>query len=354
MHQTNGHRRKQWLDNQQTHQQPRSSHIFHRRLVHLPLRQIRRYFCVYVEVAKDHAVAQRLSDLYVYLSCWDGRNAYHSPCNQPFSMEQIGSTICLHCGTRFRTHEELSSHERARACGIFGQATIHFIMLQLMDYCKRRNNAMPNPYSTPTTTSMPTPTQSLLSTPTPSVGPYQSLSEESRRNFESEMEMARQKYGAQMREAEQLPEPERSKRLASLKNSFNTKQSVTRKKYGIRLRERRSRAEIEAERAALMGTRTMADVQSSAKVSVKRTRADEQEHASPQNALDTPRKRAPLAERGGLAQSTGSVETQDPTAYLTLSQPRGFAQLQQSQADAKGTQDDPMSIDCESESQTKD
>jgi hypothetical protein len=186
------------------------------------------------------------------------------------------------------------------------------------------------------------------------------------------MKNAEEKYGALMREASLLPEPERTKKLASLKNSYNTKQSTTRKKFGIRLRERRNRAEIEAEEARLFnspsrnGTPTNGtsgpDDESRPK---KRTRTDDVESGPSSIGIgmngsqESPQKRIPRSEMGGgLSGSQATAELNDPTAHLNTSQLR-YAQrpptvssqhnTHGSPSRAKGaitgTQQDPMSID---------
>jgi hypothetical protein len=185
------------------------------------------------------------------------------------------------------------------------------------------------------------------------------------------MQEAEEKYGGLMRDAMLLDEPERSKRLASLKNSYNTKQSTTRKKYGIRLRERRTRGEIEAEEARLFnspsgngtptnGTPAPGDVSRPK----KRPRTDEAEAVPSSSGMngnqESPQKRVPRAEMGGgLSGSQATAELTDPTAHLNPPQPRytpqkPFAASTQHKpswssnragAPMRGTQEEPMAID---------
>jgi len=193
--------------------------------------------------------------------------------------------------------------------------------------------------------------------------PYAKLTPEQRRDFEYDMRQAEEKYGGLMMEAMKLPEAEREKELAKLKNSYNTKQSTTRKKYGIRLRQRRSVAEVEAERTRLLGPAK--DVAWPASTPSKRPYPDDEGPATahqghePQSGGSTPRrKRVPVNEMGGgLASAAATAEHTDPTAYLTASQPRfpAMSQTQRPQlhgSGAKGTPDDPMEIDDDESSES--
>lgn len=168
-------------------------------------------------------------------------------------------------------------------------------------------------------------------------------------------------YGGLMREAMKMPEPEKSRQLASLKNRYNTKQSTTRKKYGIRLRERRSKAEIDAERVRLFGTLDGPSLsganQGTGTPPYKKARVEEgpTNTAQPSNGQITPRKRVPVNEMGGLSGSQATAEMVDPTVSVNPVHPRQV-QVSSSQVNSAsaGTQDDPMAIDDESDSTDSD
>jgi hypothetical protein len=190
--------------------------------------------------------------------------------------------------------------------------------------------------------------------------PYAHLTETERRRYLQEQAGAEEYYGALMREAMTLPEPMRSDRLGRLKNSYSTKQSTTRKKYGIRLRERRTKEDIEAERIRLFRRPDANEVwleyseQGPPKSSHSGGVAAAARSGQQQIPAESQRARVPLSEMGGLTGSVASAELTDPTAYITPSQPRGIAQLNQSrpptaptraQQPSRGTQDDPMELD---------
>jgi hypothetical protein len=215
--------------------------------------------------------------------------------------------------------------------------------------------------------------------------PYSHLNPETLKKFKEVMRNAEAKYGGLMREASLLDEPERSRRLASLKNSYNTKQSTTRKKFGIRLRERRTRGEIEAEEARLFGTTngdgtTSGDVTPSYGTPVhdsdsrpnKRPRTDDGEQleslTGPNGDQESPRKRVPVSEMGGLSGSQATAELTDPTAHVNRAQPRYMPQKpamsssqpkmsespDRTRASMGLTQDDPMSIDDDDDDDSSD
>ncbi|RBR06718.1 uncharacterized protein FIESC28_10953 [Fusarium coffeatum] len=243
--------------------------------------------------------------------------------------------------------------------------------------------------STPRAQAQPPSTQPLPNwatptpqpTSTPSSNPYSHLTREKLAEFNQVMKNAETKYGTLMREASLLPEPEKTKRLASLKNSYNTKQSTTRKKYGIRLRERRNRAEIEAEEARLFNSPSRNGTPTNGTSGLedalrpnKRIRTDDIESGPSSTGIvmngsqESPQKRIPRSEMGGgLSGSQATAELNDPTAQLNPSQLRYTQRppavssqhnTQWSPNRAKGavtgTQQDPMSIDDSSESDSDD
>ncbi|KAJ4271998.1 hypothetical protein NW762_000708 [Fusarium torreyae] len=319
---------------------------------------------------------------------------YHykkNACHKVQENDKVGRDICLYCGCRFGSGGGLLYHEKSNVCGAHTQETGEK-MRTLIAACrtqKQHSSAAPPPppraSNTPVTQPQPPSTQSqgwTAPTPsqpasTPSRDPYAHLNPATLKKFNDIMKDAEEKYGGLMRQAMELPEPEKSKRLASLKNSYNTKQSTTRKKFGIRLRERRTKGEIEAEEARLMGTpegnstpsygTPAPDSDSRPK---KRPRTDDNQELSSLSGTngnqDSPRKRVPVSEMGGLSGSQATAELTDPTANLNPAQPRYTPQkstlsgTQQSRvwssspdtprASMGTTQDDPMSIDDDDDS----
>ncbi|KAL6919810.1 hypothetical protein FSST1_003836 [Fusarium sambucinum] len=291
--------------------------------------------------------------------------------------DQAGKDICLLCGCRFGSSGGLLYHEKSEVCGEHNQEILQK-MLDLIEYFRTHGSkthyraahslmtprAQAKAPSTEQHAALTTPSQPSS---TPQRDPYAHLTPDQHREFSAIMKDAEEKYGGLMREAQHLAEPERQKRLASLKNSYNTKQSTTRKKFGIRLRERRTRDEIEAEEARLFhsprggGTPTngtpVLDRESHPK---KRPLTDDMEAAP--SAIGTngnqerPQKRVSRAEMGGgLSGSQATAELTDPTAHLYLPQPRYTPQKSSAPrpswpsnragAAVRGTQEDPMSLD---------
>jgi hypothetical protein len=301
-----------------------------------------------------------------------------------------GRDICLYCGCRFGSGGGLLYHEKSHVCGEhtyeMGQK-----MRALIDAYRAQNQLLSAQVSsTPRTQVHPSPSQPqvgwVASTPSERAGtpgrgqnrdPYSHLNPETLKKFKEVMRNAEAKYGGLMQEASLLDEPERSRRLASLKNSYNTKQSTTRKKFGIRLRERRTRGEIEAEEARLFGTASGnvtpsygTPVYDSDSRPNKRPRTDDGEQSAslpgPNGNQESPRKRVPVSEMGGLSGSQATAELTDPTAQLNRAQPRYMPQKPSTSSSQPKTsespdrtrtftgltQDDPMSIDDDDSSDT--
>lgn len=170
--------------------------------------------------------------------------------------------------------------------------------------------------------------------------PYAKLTPENREKFNAEMKEVEERYGRLRRDAAALPPGEREEELAKIKNRYNTKQSNTRKKYGIRLRERRTNADMERS--------WNADQAHSAK---KARVGDGQARPTGNQVMESPRRRVPLAEMGGLSASSATAELVDPTAS-TNSRPPPPAYGQPATVvhgvplgTYQGTPDDPMQID---------
>ncbi|KAF4962657.1 hypothetical protein FSARC_9218 [Fusarium sarcochroum] len=323
---------------------------------------------------------------------------YHykkNACHKVQEKDEAGKDICFCCGCRFGSGGGLLYHEKSNVCGAHTRETSEKMRALIAAYRTRKpySSAAPTPpsrtSSTPVTQTQPPPTQSQSwtapatsqPTNTPSRDPYAHLNPDTLKKFNAIMKDAEEKYGGLMRQAMDLSEPEKSKRLASLKNSYNTKQSTTRKKFGIRLRERRTKGEIEAEEARLMGTpdgnstpsygTPAPDSDSRPK---KRPRMDDNQELSSLSGTngnqESPRKRVPVSEMGGLSGSQATAELTDPTANLNPAQPRytsqksAFSGTQQPRtwssspdtprASMGATQDDPMSIDDEDDDSDSD
>ncbi|KAJ4312230.1 hypothetical protein N0V84_010038 [Fusarium piperis] len=321
-------------------------------------------------------------------------------CDKVRPEDQVGRDVCLHCGCRFGSGGGLLYHERSNVCGTFNPETgeqmrnlIIAFRRQQMQHTPAaptpppqvRNVVMSQapPQSTPSVpsqsnwTASPQPSQQPPSS-TPGRDPYAHLTEQKRIEFETKMREAEERYGQMMRDAMELPEAERGARLASLKNSYNTKMSTTRKKYGIRLRERRTKEQIAAEQARIFGPSSNSATPSRDGESRpnKRPRTDAEEPAAaggPNSQQDSPHKRVPVSEMGGLSGSQATAELTDPTAHLNPTQPRYVppksltgtgrpeskmgetpdSARQGTGATVGGTQADPMSIDDDSGSDSE-
>ncbi|KAM0341334.1 hypothetical protein ACHAPU_010077 [Fusarium lateritium] len=310
-------------------------------------------------------------------------------CRKVQEIDLAGRDICLYCGCRFGSGGGLLYHEKSNVCGehTYEMGQKMRAVIDAYRAQKRLTPAIPAPpHQVPGTphsqmhasstqpqmawaTSAPS---ELAGTPGRGSGrdPYSHLNPQALKEFNDDMKSAEEKYGGLMKEAMLLAEPERSKRLAGLKNSYNTKQSTTRKKYGIRLRERRTKGEIEAEEARLMGTPSgnatpsngtpAPDGESRPK---KRPRTDNNDGmpplTGPDEGLDSPRKRVPVSEMGGLSGSQATAELTDPTAHLNPTQPRYVPSSQSgpshhNRAHLGATEDDPMSIDDDDDSSDSD
>lgn len=197
--------------------------------------------------------------------------------------------------------------------------------------------------------------------------PYAKLTPQAREQLEREVRNIEEYYGHLMREAMKLPEPRREEELGKLKNRYNTKQSNTRKKYGVRLRERRSVADIEAEKTRLFGPSTGdVDEQAHKRARTGDGRQDITTPSANTGQADSPRRRVPLKDMGGLSGSSATAELQDPTAAFTSSQPLGAplkatqttnaittpgVPFSTPQAGMPGSSNDPMQIDDDSSSE---
>ncbi|KAG5750488.1 hypothetical protein H9Q70_006880 [Fusarium xylarioides] len=322
---------------------------------------------------------------------------YHhkkSACNRVQANDVVGRDVCLFCGCRFGSGGGLLYHEKSSVCGNHSRGTAEMMRNLLVNL--RPEDPQP-PVPDPSTgitripyTQVPLPSNQLQTTwansttsypptgtPSRDSGrdPYAHLSPEDLKRFNDIMKNAEEKYGGLMKDAALLDEPDRSKRLASLKNSYNTKQSTTRKKFGIRLRERRTRGEIEAEEARLIGTPSgtatpPATAASDGDIrSRKRARTDDDQlpsSSATNRTQESPQKRVPMSEMGGLSGSSATAELTDPTAYLNPAQPRYappkasalggqsgmLGSAERTRPSMRGTLDDPMSIDDDDNSET--
>ncbi|KAH6898707.1 hypothetical protein B0T10DRAFT_117123 [Thelonectria olida] len=285
-------------------------------------------------------------------------------CGAVLSTDQVGKELCPHCGCRFTSPGGLYYHNKVNVCGAYTEQQLQLITSLIHEFRKNKA-AHPATTAPPTPTPVPTPSRPLelppgyatpsdQGTPPPGRAAYAHLPPDKKQELDAEMRKTEDYYGGLMREAMSLPEPEKSKQLAALKNRYNTKQSVTRKKYGIRLRERRSRAEINAERIRLFGTLDGPSLSGhdSGTPPLKKARVDDAGASTTMmqpsdSQANTPRKRVPVRDMGGLSGSQATAEMNDPTASLNPVQPRQVLA-------PSGTQDDPMSIDDESDDESDD
>lgn len=174
----------------------------------------------------------------------------------------VGKDVCINCGQRFDGNGGLAYHTNHMVCGIYPE-NVTIKMEQLLrtayEFANRRSN--PDPlrpsYSTGSMNgSQHSPsTSAYITTPgSPTSDPYASLTMDQREALQKEIQVAENKFADRMKDAMDLPAPERDVRLANLKNGLNNKQSMIRKKYGIRLRGRRTRADMQAERDRMIGS----------------------------------------------------------------------------------------------------
>lgn len=280
----------------------------------------------------------------------------------------MGRNVCCHCGRKFVSSGGLSYHVNGNVCGDFGeektkQMTAFVEEMQRLGRVERDGvlQVAGAPAARPSASA---PARTAAAPATPITGnfyatapgtapnqkstkdPYAKLTSEQRAALEQEMRDIEEYYGTQMKDAMKMPESARAKELAILKNRYNTKQSLTRKKYGVRLRERRTRAEIQAEQQRLMGNVNEGTPGASSGPPAKRARTD---GGQPAGTQESPRKLVRVSEMGGLAGSSATAETTDPTAFINSPQPRYVPQQpvplpQQKMVQSPGTRDDPMSI----------
>ncbi|RFU73484.1 hypothetical protein TARUN_8769 [Trichoderma arundinaceum] len=289
-------------------------------------------------------------------------------CQSPKTQENTLVDTCVHCGCQFESTGGLSYHTKSNVCG-------HHDDKRRMQMVGLLQKIALNP--TPSTQGPPiqqmTPGQPVTVAPTPKSNatprqkvassvatpgssgndPYAKLTPEERANFEAEMKSVDQYYvGLMNRAAVELPPGQREEEIAKLKNRYNTKQSNTRKKYGIRLRERRTNAEMGASRNTSPADYARAS---------KKVRVDGRQARAAQGTdqvLESPRRRVPLSEMGGLSASSATAELVDPTVSSMASQPPlpahnvsavpTVAAQGVPQGAHQGTSNDPMQIDDDS------
>lgn len=281
----------------------------------------------------------------------------------------LGKTACFHCGVSFGSNGGVVYHIRTQVCGDYNLPTIRIMQGLLRTHIAGRDGGQPpRPVVVAKQQAAPAPSPSTLPKSALMVNndQYSHLTLKKRQEYEAEAAAAEAKYGELMREAHKMQEPRRTEQLQKLKNSYNTKQSTTRKKYGIRI-VKRTKEEMDAERIRLFQSPDGPEIYngiglvlSTSVTTLKRTAPEDlsaSTQASSRPRTEEPRQRVPLEQMGGLGASSASVETADPTAYLTSSQPRGFAQMQQAQASPRkkqpatngATQGEPMELSSSSE-----
>ncbi|KAG9249530.1 uncharacterized protein F5Z01DRAFT_631535 [Emericellopsis atlantica] len=321
-------------------------------------------------------------------------------CRDAFDIAKVGKTACPHCGLSFGSPHGTKYHTKSQVCGEY-DAQVEQAMWQALQEYARRATSAPSTWATaavgqmtpqgqatqspklpPSSSQTPVPMRTAADahkatpkTPGAVEDPYAHLDPKTLKAWTEERLSIEEKYGVEIRNAMQLPEPEATDELIKIKNRYNTKQSVTRKKYGIRLKERRPVAEVDAERCRLLQTpnalevwadqerkerlfksgniQAVIDADNNAGRPAKRARLDP--------PVESPRKMASLSEMGGLGASAASAETVDPTAQppqqttpsrLYANRPKP-SPLGQPQPRPVGAQDQPVSIassDSEEES----
>ncbi|KID77145.1 uncharacterized protein G6M90_00g100390 [Metarhizium brunneum] len=326
------------------------------------------------------------------------------------TIDRVGREICPHCGSHFSTGG-LPYHIKTQACGKYTERDASALMPSLRNFYQEHISAGPSgavqgPRSTPSSTpdqSWRQPAQSsapathftavnsgTAATMTPrsasatgkGSGPYAHLSPEDRDRLKAELTHTEVHYGALLRKAMQLPQPQQDEEVAKIKNCFNTKQSTTRRKYGVKLRERRTKAEIEAERERLitappeenLGRRQDASASQNGSEPVgKKARINERGDSAPTSqpavsspVTESPRKRVRLADMGGLGASAATAEHIDPTTAAaqdhSASQPQPAKESPGSNVvgatpDAPastGARNDPMKLDDSTDTEDSD
>ncbi|KOS16836.1 hypothetical protein ESCO_004738 [Escovopsis weberi] len=333
--------------------------------------------------ASEHAITKSNPNIVYCVSCHRPCSSYeallhHSRkagCQGNAHYQYLSKESCLHCGCQFASAAGRIYHEKFKVCGNY-PPEIDNIMSDLLAKLIRTHQSTPSfatphkttpvllpshvsQYQTPASKAasvVPSQTQTPAQTGTPAGtyhhGPYAHLTPEQRKAFEEEMKASEAFYGDLMKKAMELPAAQQEEELSKIKNRFNTKQSTTRKRYGIRLREKRTQAEIEAERRRLLGDdapETEIQALKKARVSGDGQAAVTQSAPDPARIHETPRKRVPLTEMGGLAGSQATAEMVDPTGYLLPSNARPVHIRGAAPGANRGTSDDPMQIDDDSE-----
>ncbi|KID66761.1 hypothetical protein MAN_05042, partial [Metarhizium hybridum] len=326
------------------------------------------------------------------------------------TIDRVGREICPHCGSYFSTGG-LPYHIKTQACGKYTERDASALMPSLQRFYQEHvstglSGAAQGPRSMPSSTpdqSRRQPAQSsaptthftavnsgTAATMTPrsasatelGSGPYAHLSPEDRDRLKEELAHTEAHYGALLRKAMQLPQPQQDEEVAKIKNCFNTKQSTTRRKYGVKLRERRTKAEIEAERERLitappeenLGRRQDASASQNGSEPVgKKARINERGDSAPTSqpavsspVTESPRKRVRLADMGGLGASAATAEHIDPTTAAaqdhSASQPQPAKESPGSNVvgatpDAPastGARNDPMKLDDSTDTEDSD
>lgn len=325
--------------------------------------------------------------------------SYHSKkaaCDPGFNYDNVGRNICPHCGCTFGSSNGVTYHIKSEVCGTYSKETAQAVREALRSYAQNQTQrsqdrwAQPReaaptmkvgqPTYTPSRAQQPSPHPPISASPLQRDDPYKHLDPATLERFRRDMALAEETYGQKMRDAMLLPEPESTDKLSRHKNAYNAKVSTTRKRYGIRLRERRSKEEVDAERTRLLQRPDAPELwleqeRKARELEKLGKRAFDAQHGPSSStpvpdrtpgppshsqqtghlAVESPRKRVPLSEMGGLSGSAGSAEAVDPTAHQgPSSQPRGFAQKQQqappqASRPTQGTRGDPMAIDSNSE-----
>lgn len=156
---------------------------------------------------------------------------------------------CQHCGQGFTSVVQLQQHNANNVCGVpVGSRPSPTTPAPGKKSQKAVSTTGPR-QGTPLQSTPLQGTTGPTNTHGADTDPYANLSPEQLTALQAEFAETEAKYGELLRQASNLPAPERNIRITNYCNSYSTRQSNIRKKYGIRLRSSRKKGEVMAERS---------------------------------------------------------------------------------------------------------
>ncbi|KAH6635124.1 hypothetical protein B0J18DRAFT_38852 [Chaetomium sp. MPI-SDFR-AT-0129] len=210
---------------------------------------------------QNHPVAQCLKCFrtFAYPSAHE-YHATHDVCSQIPPDNKGFEHACIHCGKGFTNVVDLQRHTEQQVCTTPRPAqTPQPRLNQAGTVVTRSPSSVHTPGAATIELHLPSTIPSAKPTP-PTAGtglpgdPYGHLTPDQIQSMNEDLRAAEEQFAPRFAEANEIADSgQRRAKLEGLRNSFGTKQSLIRKKYGVRLRERRTKAEIEAERARVMG-----------------------------------------------------------------------------------------------------